>query len=326
MFEVLGIDATMASVYRALLTRGACRIADLAQSLALPEPDVDSAVRRLRELGLLHSAAVNGQVRPTNPALGLGDLLDRGRRELRRRREEMDLCEADLVEMVNIYDRARGEPAYHPPEQLLGTDMARRRIAELARTASSECLTFNPGGAQSAESLDASRPLDRSTIERGVRMRTVYLDSVRNDPGTKRYAKWLTTLGGEVRTVPTLPIRMIIIDRALVITPIDPQDTRAGALQLSDRGVVAGMLDLFTRVWESGTPLGAGPTRDEEGLTRQEKELLRVLGGGATDETAAGRLGLSTRTVRRMVADLMERLAAKSRFEAGVKAGRRNWI
>ena len=50
------------------------------------------------------------------------------------------------------------------------------------------------------------------------------------------------------------------------------------------------------------------------------------MAAGVTDEAAANRLGVSLRTVRRRVADLMERLDASSRFEAGLKAGRRGWL
>lgn len=157
-------------------------------------------------------------------------------------------------------------------------------------------------------------------------MNTVYLDSVRNDVPTKRYAQWLNTMGGEVRTCASLPIRMIIFDREVVITPIEPGDTKMGALQLTDRGVVAALLDLFNRVWESATVLGDWRKLDENGLTEQEKELLRILSRGLTDEAAANQLGLSPRTVRRMVSEIMKRLKAGSRFEAGLRAGQRNWV
>ncbi|WP_439654225.1 LuxR C-terminal-related transcriptional regulator [Streptacidiphilus anmyonensis] len=54
--------------------------------------------------------------------------------------------------------------------------------------------------------------------------------------------------------------------------------------------------------------------------------MLRLLAQGLTDATVAKRLNVSLRTERRMVADLMRRLGASGRFEAGVKAARRRWI
>jgi len=57
-----------------------------------------------------------------------------------------------------------------------------------------------------------------------------------------------------------------------------------------------------------------------------ERELLGLLAEGLTDVTIAKRLNVSLRTERRMVAELMRRLGASGRFEAGVKAVRRRWI
>ncbi|MFF9667571.1 helix-turn-helix transcriptional regulator, partial [Streptomyces althioticus] len=85
-------------------------------------------------------------------------------------------------------------------------------------------------------------------------------------------------------------------------------------------------VSLFEQTWSDATPFGAPRERDEEGLTRQEQELLRLLGQGYTDEAAGKHLGVSLRTTRRMMADLMDRLGARSRFEAGLLAGRRGWL
>ena len=50
--------------------------------------------------------------------------------------------------------------------------------------------------------------------------------------------------------------------------------------------------------------------------------LLQQLAAGAKDEQIARTLGLSLRTVRRRVADLMIELGADTRFQAGVEAVR----
>jgi DNA-binding CsgD family transcriptional regulator len=57
-----------------------------------------------------------------------------------------------------------------------------------------------------------------------------------------------------------------------------------------------------------------------------ERALLVLLAQGLTDDAAAKRLCVSVRTERRMVADLLRRLNAGSRFEAGVKATRLGWL
>jgi len=70
---------------------------------------------------------------------------------------------------------------------------------------------------------------------------------------------------------------------------------------------------------------GLDGQRYTEGVTDQ-RLLLGQLAGGAKDEQIARALGLSVRTVRRRVAELLEELGADSRFQAGVEAVRRGWI
>ncbi|MHA6761540.1 LuxR C-terminal-related transcriptional regulator [Streptacidiphilus sp. PAMC 29251] len=124
-----------------------------------------------------------------------------------------------------------------------------------------------------------------------------------------------------MRTAPILPQRLVILDRTSALVPIDPSEGRNGALHVTEPGIVAALVTLFEQAWSTAVPLGAARSQDPEtGLTDTERELLRLLGGGLTDDTAGQRLGLSTRTVRRHMASVMERLNASSRFEAGIKA------
>ena len=62
------------------------------------------------------------------------------------------------------------------------------------------------------------------------------------------------------------------------------------------------------------------------GLCPRERKLLSLLVSGSTDTVAAAAIGVSVRTVRRMVRDLMNRLGARSRFQAGAKAAERGWL
>jgi DNA-binding NarL/FixJ family response regulator len=60
--------------------------------------------------------------------------------------------------------------------------------------------------------------------------------------------------------------------------------------------------------------------------TGERRLLLVQLARGAKDEQIARALGLSLRTVRRRVADILADLGADSRFQAGVEAVSRGWI
>ncbi|MFG2999608.1 helix-turn-helix transcriptional regulator [Streptomyces sp. NPDC048340] len=155
----------------------------------------------------------------------------------------------------------------------------------------------------------------------------MYQDSARNDAATLAYAQWETGLGAQVRTSPVLPPRMLIFDRETALVPIDPANSRLGALCTTSPGIVASLVALFEQTWETAVPLGAALAQTpEDGITPGEQVLLKLLAAGMTDEAAGKRLGVSLRTVRRQMSALMERLDATSRFEAGLKAAQRGWL
>ncbi|GGX43946.1 helix-turn-helix domain-containing protein [Streptomyces fructofermentans] len=213
-------------------------------------------------------------------------------------------------------------------EQVYGIDEIRDRIRLLCHDVRSDVMSFAPAGAQSMANMDAAKPQDAELLARGVKMRTLYLDSLRNSQQTVAYATWLTSLGGEVRTIATLPVRLLIVDRTTAVLPMDGEASAAGALFLRGSGILAALCELFDSVWERATPLGSGrdKERDERDLTATESQYLRLLSLGHTDEAIAKRLGVSPRTARRTAAELMERLDARSRFQAGAEAARRGWI
>jgi DNA-binding CsgD family transcriptional regulator len=116
------------------------------------------------------------------------------------------------------------------------------------------------------------------------------------------------------------------IDRTTAVVPIDPKDSSAGATVLTGAGVVAAMCALFEQIWATANPLGVPNPLDAQGLGPEEREILRMLANGETDEHIARRLGVSTRTVGRKASELMRRLGTRSRFQMGVQANELGWL
>ncbi|MFJ3904456.1 helix-turn-helix domain-containing protein [Streptomyces sp. NPDC090025] len=231
------------------------------------------------------------------------------------------------AQLAADFTTARAHQNIDGIERLDGIDEIRDRIRLLVRDVRDEVLALAPGGAQSEASMRAARPQDDALLDRGVRMRTLYLDSVRNSPATVTYAKWLTERGGEVRTAPSLPVRLTIMDRRIAIVPVDDENSSAGALVLTGTGTLTALCALFDTIWMRATPLGTpSRERDADGLNSQERAALLLLGQGLTDEAVAKRLGVSPRTARRIAADLMELLGARSRFQAGCRAVAQGWL
>jgi len=327
MSEILGLDASVEAVYYAMLQNPGWGIHELAAHFGEPDEAIRAALVRLAELTLTRKSSDGPEHwHAISPALGLAALLARKEAALAHHQQEVELSRNAVNELLAKYSMLREGPPGLPSELLPTLVEVRLRIEQLAAEARHEVLAFAPGGAQPQEVLDSSKPLDEATLRRGISMRTVFLESIRNDAASVGYARWLTGLGGQVRTATSLPLRMLIADRSIAILPVDPADPQAGAYVVAGGGLITALLALFERVWQEATPLGEPQRRDDDGLTDQEHEVLRLLGNGLTDDGVARHLGISLRTERRIMSELMARMKVKSRFQAGLIAGELGWI
>ncbi|MFB4280380.1 MULTISPECIES: LuxR C-terminal-related transcriptional regulator [unclassified Nonomuraea] len=327
MLESLGLSRLAERVYRLLLTGLVPDPEGLAAQLSVSADQIRQAFDQLADLALLRpSWEAPGVMRPVNPEAGLQLLLRRRQAEVLRQQQSIVESEAAITVLVSQYAGLRPGDGHPDAERLIGLDAIRSRIEVLASRARIEVATLMPGGPQDPAMIEAAKPLDQQVRDRGVAIRTVGLDCLRRDGPTLAFAFWLVGIGAQFRTVPTLPTRMIIYDRQIALVPLDPADTKAGAVQVSSPGTVSLIMALFEQIWATATPVGSTPVRDRDGLSPQERQLLRLLAEGMTDEGAGRQLGLAPRTVRRIMADVMGRLGARSRFEAGLRASERGWL
>jgi DNA-binding CsgD family transcriptional regulator len=161
-------------------------------------------------------------------------------------------------------------------------------------------------------------------VRPGLRYRAIYPDTARTAPTLCRHLGAMSVAGVAVRTMPLVPMNALIIDGSVAVLPADTANGSVAVLRLSS--VVTTATELFERVWPDAVPLADSDVPLDTDLSLREREMLRLLSLGATDEVAAAQLGISVRTVRRMVAQIMHRLGARSRFQAGVKAADRGWL
>ncbi|MFF8847113.1 DNA-binding response regulator [Streptomyces sp. NPDC015127] len=121
-----------------------------------------------------------------------------------------------------------------------------------------------------------------------------------------------------------LPREAIVIDRKVAILAGPPAPGTRTYSVVSAPDVVDGVRTLFDAAWESATDLHdfrrARAAARLPALSGDARRILRMLGDGHTDEAAARLLGMSLRTYRRRVAELMTLLGATSRFQAGLRA------
>ncbi|MFI9156604.1 LuxR family transcriptional regulator [Kitasatospora aureofaciens] len=324
---MLGLDPDAEAVYRTVLARPELGIAGVAQDLNWPERRVRDALDGLARLTLIrHSELEPGHLLLVNPEVSLAMLIGRQEAELAERQRQIAQSRLEAAKLVAQYAENRKGERGLGVEQLEGVDQIRLRLEELSHSCTSEIMGFATGGGQSQAARKASQAADQAVFDRGVQMRSIYLESAANDGGTIAHLDWLTERGARVRVAPSLPMRLVIFDREVAVVPTDPDDTSVGALVLSGPGLVSALCALFEYVWENAAPYGKAPARGAEGLNPQTMAVLSLLAQGHTDEVVARRLGVSVRTSRRITAELMAWLGGRSRFQAGVIAGERGLL
>ncbi|MBJ8338081.1 helix-turn-helix domain-containing protein [Antrihabitans sp. YC3-6] len=193
-----------------------------------------------------------------------------------------------------------------------------RRIKQLTTGARSEIFGMLPDTSQSKQLFSSNTAQAELARTRGVVTRTVFPAAFTRDPVSLCAIRKRTRLGGGSRTFPEVPFPLVVVDRTVVLVPANPDRPEMDLLEVRDPALVGTMAALLERFWKQSTKIESNPA-DQLAFSERELELVLLLQAGYTDEATARRLGVSPRTVRRMTADLMQRLGARSRFEAGIK-------
>ena len=117
----------------------------------------------------------------------------------------------------------------------------------------------------------------------------------------------------ELRVDPLISERFLVIDGRIAMTG------HASRMTVVRAPVLVSLLgDLFEHVWARAESRPRG-WKASFSVTEQEKTILRMAAEGMTDEMIGRRLGLTSRTVRRHMANAMERLGTHSRLQTGVR-------
>jgi DNA-binding CsgD family transcriptional regulator len=169
------------------------------------------------------------------------------------------------------------------------------------------------------ESTRAALPMDRLLLRRGVRMRVLGVHSPDTDPlsvcGRRQHE-----LQPDYRQAATLPMKLIVIDRTVALFPVDPANLDRGYLEISQAPVVSALIAAFDRQWQKSWNSEEAAIR-EPNLSTQQRTLVALLADGHTDVTAARALGISARSVTKILRGLMDEFEVDNRFQLGIALG-----
>jgi DNA-binding NarL/FixJ family response regulator len=117
----------------------------------------------------------------------------------------------------------------------------------------------------------------------------------------------------------------------VVLTSYDYPQYADAALRLGAAGFVvktaptAELLDAIRRAAAGGLAFGVRPGNGVT-LSDRERDVLRLVVGGASNDEIGARLGISSRTVESHLRRLFERLGVASRTELAARAIREGWL
>lgn len=319
------IDSVDTQVYRGRVIHPTDSAEHLAKRLAISPDQVTAAETKLRALGLIRRSPGGGWV-AISPESAADELLGPAEADILQKRIAMAATRARLHALTGDYLEARSMRSSRSNIEIIeGLDNIRAVIDDLARNCSRSLDSFVPGSL-SEPAIRAAERLDLETLSRGVLIRTMLQHSARKKPAAAQYAATITAAGAQVRSISALPSRLLVYDGNCAVLPLDPEHTSGGVALVRDPAVLGFAQRLFDHYWERATVFTEAEPDSGPAPTGTEREVLLLMASGKKNETIAHQLGMSVRSVSRIVSALLERLDADSRFQAGVRAAQNGWL
>jgi DNA-binding CsgD family transcriptional regulator len=321
LLEVLGVDQWGEEAYIALVNGPPLSADEVAGVTTIARDMVPGVLQRLEDRGLI--CQLPGQpVRYTTlpPESAIEVLLLAREHDLKRVR-------ALAHHLGERHRRARsGRDAAELVEVISGPDAVARAGQQLLRRAR-----------QAVRGIDAppySRPVDGAEVSSsanilapGVRRRFIHEHATLRQPGQVRKIERGVAEGEEVRILAEVPMKMILADDDLGLVPLRATPRALDAcILVHPSSLLDALSTLFETLWRQAQPFMPAGRQEAGGTLRdEERRIISLLALGLPDEAIARQLDIGHRTVQRRIHELMARLGATSRFQAGLLAARNGW-
>jgi DNA-binding CsgD family transcriptional regulator len=286
-----GADAADAglALYQALRANGSIAPQKAAAGLGLTDAEAEAGWTELQELGLIRPGRLPEEVTPVEPDTALIGLLARQREALRAQREELSVIVQAAESLMERYRPAVMRETAEIEVELITRDNRRRQfVHDFDATVHESIGSMHPGPLPPSEILANALIEDSALVARASHV----------------------------------PFDLLIADSHSALVLSNPEDPSGPAVIVRGPALVRSYVALYEDCWLRSVPYSAksAATFDVGELTEQHRTTMRLLANGLTDERIARKLGVSLRTVSRLVSEIMRYLQADSRFQAGVLA------
>jgi DNA-binding Lrp family transcriptional regulator len=324
MLQAVGISGTGERLYRALLRDPQAAVAQLASVTGISLGQARRGLADLESAGLV-SRRTGRPLRfiPTPPDTAIDALI-------LRRREELGRCRLYAAQLLSEFRSAAQLGAgAELIEVISGPEAIDQRFVQMMSTAREEIMMFDrPPYIGSPDN-----PLELDTLRRKVTWRAIYAPEGLSLPGRLGQLRTWQEAGEQARVHPRVPLKLVVADRVLALLPLtsDGRGADHTAIIVRPCSLLTALGMLFDTLWAQSLPVGRGPAPDggtpleAQPMQLADTDLVRLLTAGFKDEAIARQLGVSLRTVRRRIGQLMKDNGATSRFQLGLLAARRGW-
>ncbi|PRY00036.1 helix-turn-helix transcriptional regulator [Allonocardiopsis opalescens] len=319
-----GLSAAQRRLYLAALRLPGFSVAELAEAAALPVERVGEQLDALEELGLVERR--DGEVAAQHPGTALGRLAARRLAQATELVGHLTALQSSVGGLVDAYETGRLFESGRLPVELLhgGEELWRATMECTRQRVPSDVVAVIPDQRMLGELLVPRREELCELVSSGAwRLRALVEFRALEHETVRELLDVLVKLGGRFRLLRELPSWFVVVDRDAVGLPLawghSVAAHRYSSYLVRTRVIAEGMLALADDLWRRGAhPPGSGEDHD--------REVMRLLAQGLSDDAVARHLGVSVRTVRSRVADAMAGLDARTRLQAGVEAARRGWL
>ncbi len=322
VLTALGLTPEDERRYQQLLPLSGGPLADVATVLGTTSERLPDELASLLASGLVSLRDDRLSV-PALPAL-VSQLIDEQAETASRARERL----RELSQAIPFLVAASFQPGPGQMEDLGGLDgelsaggNALALLTDLIETSKGDLLWWRPDAWRMPRESAISVVVGRA-VASGRRSRAIYPVRALHEAPEVLQAR--ARQGEQVRVIDEMPTRMLVIRGTHAVLPEPLGFADEPRLLVRQPALVEALTLLFEAYWDQASALPDLDVRRPRVDIRGN--LLRQLGAGAKDEQIARTLGLSLRTVRRRVAELMIELGVDTRFQAGVEAVRRGWL
>lgn len=321
----LGLSEAQAGAYEVLIDHPGATAGEVARALGLSRRSVEQIMSYLEHTGLaVRSAERTPRYSPMPPDVAIDALVT-------KRQEELQSVRALAV---NLNERAR--KAAHADEReeqvveiLMHTKASSSLFGQIHEGARREVVVIEKPPYVMRAPLEGNPELV-GALRRKVRFRRVLAAAALEVPGRLASLREHIAAGEEARVLPTVPVKLLAVDRRLVLVTLRPEQPAPAALLVRPSSLLDALYELFEMLWERATPIrfseSSGEKITEEvasGTSSESQRMIALLTAGLNDKSIAHQLGISPRTLDRRIEALLTRLNARTRFQAGWMAALR---